>query len=389
LLAKAVHRGALTEELKPFELTEGDKANLLLLLGRFGDLDSKARYDYNGSTRSGYTTDPGVTEPGTRPVKLELKDLLRSEFWTRMFYQPEDYLWQPTLFQPKGGMRRIIDAIADAFDKLPHTVPIMRDSPVTKIESSNNRVTVTLRDNSTLSADYCFSTIPLPLLSSLTKTGFAEDFLAAVRVVPFANTCKVGWQATKRFWEELRAATAAVPPDRRNGPQIFGGISWLNHPITQMWYPSEGFFSEGPAILTGAYNYDTVAEAFGKLTLNERLKQAQEGGKLLHPEFALEVPLETGLSIAWQRVPFIGGGWASWDRGNNQHAKAYTRLLEPDKRFYVGGDQVSYLPGWQEGAVLSAYHVVKQIIEGRPVLAAMETGEVLPAPDTASSVGSP
>ena len=125
------------------------------------------------------------------------------------------------------------------------------------------------------------------------------------------------------------------------------------------------------------------------MAFNERLKRAHQGGQLLHPEFESQVPLETGLSIAWQRVPFIEGGWASWDRGNNEHAKAYTRLLEPDKRFYVGGDQVSYLPGWQEGAVLSAYHVVKQIIEGRPVLAAMETGEVLPAPDTASSVGSP
>jgi monoamine oxidase len=387
LLAKAVDKGALTEELKPFELTDSDKANLLLLLGRFGDIESKRPYDYNGSTRSGYITDPGVTEPGTRPVKLELRDLLRSEFWTRMFYQPEDYLWQPTLFQPKGGMRRIIDAIADAFEKLPATVPIMRDSPVTRIENSDDRVTVTVRGRP-LTADYCFSTIPLPLLSSLTKTGFTQDFLEAVSVVRFAKTCKVGWQAKKRFWEELRADPAAVPPDRRNGPQIFGGISWLNHPITQMWYPSEGFFSKGPAILTGAYNYDAVAEAFGNLPLDERLRRARQGGQLLHPEFEREVPLETGLSIAWQRVPFIGGGWASWDRGNNEHAKAYTRLLKPDKRFYVGGDQVSYLPGWQEGAVLSAYHVINQIIEGPSMLAAMEKGEELPAPDTASSVGS-
>ena len=156
-----------------------------------------------------------------------------------------------------------------------------------------------------------------------------------------------------------------------------------------MWYPSEGFFSKGPAILTGAYNYGEVAEEFGRLLLDERLRRARQGGQLLHPEFESEVPLETGLSIAWQRVPFIGGGWALWERGDKEQEKAYTRLLEPDKRFYVGGDQVSYLPGWQEGAVLSAYHVVKQIIEGRPVLAAMETGEVLPAPDTASSVGSP
>jgi monoamine oxidase len=294
------------------------------------------------------------------------------------------------LFQPKGGMRRIIDAIADAFEKLPQTSPrsqIMREFPVTNIENGDSRVTITVRGRP-LTADYCFSTIPLPLLARLTKTGFAQDFLDAVSVVQFAKTCKVGWQAKRRFWEELRANPGAVPPDRKNGPQIFGGISWTNHPITQMWYPSEGFFSKGPAILTGAYNYGAVAEAFGDLPLEERLKRAHEGGQLLHPEFEREVPLKTGLSIAWQRVRFIEGGWAAWDRGNDDHAKAYTRLLKPDKRFFVGGDQVSYLPGWQEGAVLSGYHVVKQIIEGRPVLAALETGEVLPAPDTASSVGS-
>jgi monoamine oxidase len=389
LLAKAIDKGALADELKPFELTDEDRKKLLPLLKEFGELESNSPYNYNGSTRSGYLTEPGVTEPGERPKQLDLRELLRSEFWERMFYQPEDYLWQPTLFQPKGGMRRIIDAIADAFEKLPRTVPIMRGFPVTGIENSDDGVTVTV-PRRRLTADYCFSTIPLPLLKKLPKTGFDGAFLDAVGVVPFAPTCKVGWQAKKRFWEELRASPTAVPPlDRKNGPQIFGGISWINHSITQIWYPSEGFFSKGPAILTGAYNYGAVAEEFGRLPLDERLRRARQGGQLLHHEFESEVPLETGLSIAWQRVPFIGGGWALWKRDDEEQKKAYNRLLKPDKRFYVGGDQVSYLPGWQEGAVLSAYHVVKQIIEGRPGLAAMETGEVLPAPDTASSVGSP
>ncbi len=43
------------------------------------------------------------------------------------------------------------------------------------------------------------------------------------------------------------------------------------------------------------------------------------------------------------------------------HAKAYARLLAPDRRFFVVGDQVSQLPGWQEGAMMSAQHVVEQI----------------------------
>src|SRR3954454_3213772 len=54
------------------------------------------------------------------------------------------------------------------------------------------------------------------------------------------------------------------------------------------------------------------------------------------------------------------GGWADWTFEGGQQ-QAYDRLLEPDKQFQVVGDQVSYLPGWQEGAVLSAHHVVEQI----------------------------
>ncbi|HKP04337.1 MAG TPA: FAD-dependent oxidoreductase [Chthoniobacterales bacterium] len=389
LLAKAVDKGALDEELTPFQLGDLGKTRLLNLLGTFGNIGSKP-FDYTGSTRSGYIVDPGVTEAGTQPPKLDLAALLESEFWTHRFYQPEDYLWQPTLFQPKGGMRFIVSTIVNAFDRLPQTDPrseIITGAPVTEIKNGNDGVVVTV-GGKPRAAHYCFSTIPLPLLSGLPKTGFTEKFLQAVRVVQFAKTCKVGWQAESRFWEELRLNPGAGPPDRKNGPQIFGGISWTNHDITQMWYPSEGFFGKGPAILTGAYNYDAVADAFGNLSLKERLELAQQGGQLLHPEFKREVPLDRGLSIAWQRVPFIGGGWANWNRNDPQHRDAYNQLLSPDKRFYVGGDQVSYLPGWQEGAVLSAYHVVKQIIEGRPTLAALEKGEELPAPDTASSVGS-
>ena len=59
-------------------------------------------------------------------------------------------------------------------------------------------------------------------------------------------------------------------------------------------------------------------------------------------------------------MPFQQGGWANWTYEGAQQA-AYDRLLEPDQRFQVCGDQVSYLPGWQEGAVLSAHHVIERI----------------------------
>jgi monoamine oxidase len=49
---------------------------------------------------------------------------------------------------------------------------------------------------------------------------------------------------------------------------------------------------------------------------------------------------------------------------------AYTRLLSPDGHFHIVGDQVSTLPGWQEGAMMSAEHVRAQITQPAAALKA-------------------
>ncbi len=164
----------------------------------------------------------------------------------------------------------------------------------------------------------------------------------------FADTCKVGWQSNSRFWE--------------TEDEIYGGISWTNHNMTQMWYPSYQYFTE-KGTLTGAYNFSDRARELASLPLDERLKLARAGAVRLHNQFGSEaiVPTDKGLSIAWKQVPFQRGGWADWDSSSQEEKEAYERLLAPDGDFYVVGDQVSPLPGWQEGAVMSANHVTEQI----------------------------
>jgi monoamine oxidase len=129
-----------------------------------------------------------------------------------------------------------------------------------------------------------------------------------------------------------------------------------------MWYPSYDYFTKN-GTLTGVYNYDDNAKAFGKMSLDERIITARRGAVKLHPEFADTrlVPSDKAISISWQNIPSEGGVWADWKPGSEADAKAYSRLLAPDRRFYVVGDQVSQLPGWQEGAMMSAQHVVEQI----------------------------
>ncbi|HEY2963388.1 MAG TPA: FAD-dependent oxidoreductase [Pyrinomonadaceae bacterium] len=356
MLAKVVNQKSLNEDLN-----DEDRNNLLSLLQTFGDLGENDVY--TGSTRDG--CEITVYQPCEAGPKLPLNELLSSQFWTHRFYQSFEYEWQPTLFQPVGGMDKIVDGFVYKIGKL-----IQYRTEVLKIETRDDGVTVSTRDlksgvRTNLNADYCISNIPLPLLSKI-GNNFAKDFSDAVATCVYDPTCKLGWQANNRFWEN-------------NQNQIYGGISYTDDAITQMWYPSYDYFTKN-GTLTGVYNYDDDAKKFGEMSLDDRIKTARQGAVKLHPEFADTklVPSDKAISIAWQNIQNEGGGWANWDPNNDNHAKAYSRLLAPDRRFFVVGDQVSQLPGWQEGAMMSAQHVVEQI-GGRRLL---KVPQVLHAPNT-------
>ncbi len=105
------------------------------------------------------------------------------------------------------------------------------------------------------------------------------------------------------------------------------------------------------------------------MTNAERLENAREGAARFGKKFANG--LEDGVSIAWQNVPYIKGGWPRWQTlGDPDDAvKAYndiaagTHVIDPvwktKKNFFMVGDQVSSLPGWQEGAIIGALHAVQ------------------------------
>jgi monoamine oxidase len=302
---------------------------------------------------------------------LGLAELLSSDFWKFNFYQPVDYLWQPTLFQPVGGMDKIVEGFQR---KIGHF--IRYHSEVTRIDIHEGGVNVTYRDRlhgtvHTEKAHYCVSNIPLTVLKNI-PSNFDDDFGGAVRRSEFDPSCKVGWQANQRFWES-------------DSNQIYGGISWTDQPITQIWYPSNDWQS-AKGTLTGTYNYKDNAKSFGRMLPAQRLREAREQAARLHKEFADDkiVPLDRGISIAWQNVPFQNGAWAFWKDDKQDRTADYRRLLSPDRTFYVVGDQVSQLPGWQEGAMMSAEHVVKQITNQLPLR--LEKLEEVTAPDTRALV---
>ena len=153
------------------------------------------------------------------------------------------------------------------------------------------------------------------------------------------NAVKIAFQTRRRFWEEDHA--------------IYGGISWTDQDITQIWYPPYGYHRD-KGILMGAYIWDQKpGTRFGDMNPAERLRAAITEGERVHPGYAAEI--ESGVSRAWARTPFQKGGWP-----RSAH-KSPEALQKPDGAIHFAGDQVTGLPGWQEGAVLGAHLAVRAI----------------------------
>ena len=77
----------------------------------------------------------------------------------------------------------------------------------------------------------------------------------------------------------------------------------------------------------------------------------------MHPVYRGYV--EKGLSVSWQNMKHMQGCAASWDE--SLYAQYFGTLQAPAGRHYLIGDQVSYSPGWQEGAMHSAFQAMADI----------------------------
>ena len=178
-----------------------------------------------------------------------------------------------------------------------------------------------------------------PVLKDI-PNDFAPETQAAIESIEFEHAVKIGFQTQRRFWEEDHA--------------IYGGISWTDQDITQIWYPSNGYHRR-KGVIMGAYIWDDQPGQglrFTQMSPPERLRAAMAEGEKIHPGYTDEI--ESGVSRAWLNVPFQKGAWP-------RNYEAPPELLKPDGAIYFAGDQATALPGWQEGAALAAHAAVEAI----------------------------
>jgi monoamine oxidase len=355
LLAKCVRKGALDEEF-----SIDDRERMIEFLRQYGDLNRDLLF--RGTDRSGFKIAPGAELQGPRVNDpLAMHELLDADLLFGMLVE-ETIDWQPTMFQPIGGMDRIPMAFAQRLDSV-----IRYGAAVTRIRQSDTGVTVTYRASSgteeSLAADYCICAMPLTLARTL-DADFGPQIRGILDKVEYDCAYKVAWEAP-RFWE-----TEA---------NIYGGISYLQQMVDLVWYPSARLFSE-KGILVGGYSIEfgptfppladmlagtsavyraTTANGykFGHLpNMQAKLEASRRSVELLHPGRGKD--LQKPIYISWGQIPWNLGSWIGF---NLNDQKTLAALQSPDRRIYFAGDHTSHIVGWQEGAALSAHRVIRQL----------------------------
>jgi len=339
-----------------------------------GRLVYRERNEPKVYNRAGYDVVPYAGHyDGIVPDPLGLDAMVDSGLWGPLA-NGADFDWQPSLLEPAGGMDMIWQAFLAQPASPSGSAPEIRDlvqlgAEVVAIDAVEGgaRVEIRLASGEASRFDYVIATGSPKYLSALeSATAFAPGIVEDLKRVIYDWGGKYGWQGKSQFWIEE--------------DDIFGGISWVDTIIEQIWYPSYGYNS-WTGVLTGAYVHNDLfvdidgnpvgevtpqirqnATEWGRMSQAQRKAAALHGGALLHPGFADKVFQETGMSIAWQNMPFQWGIDAEFDFTTQQ--ALYDRLIEPVDlagRVWLAGDWLSFWPGWQEGSVRSTWYALDQL----------------------------
>jgi monoamine oxidase len=335
LAAKAVDKDLLSRPVGA-----EDKEKLRAMLRSFGALDKELVY--RGSARSGWSAPPDATHSGTPNEPLDLRQILASDFWRGPMQFGEFPTMAAAMLQPVGGMGRIGQAFGRALGGI-----ITYQAVVTELRKTEAGARITWKHMGTgrghmIDAPFVIVTVPFSALAGI-DADFAPPTRAAIAAVDYVPAGKVAFLAARRFWELDR--------------QIYGGISWTSRDATQVWYPSAGLM-RARGILVGAYIWsEDLGDAFAVKPLQQRLADTLDDVAHLHPDAPRF--LGQGVSVAWKNIPYTRSGWSEWP--GEARATHFPVLLKGDGPYLFAGEHMSFITGWQEGAVRSTHKVLEEI----------------------------
>jgi monoamine oxidase len=110
-------------------------------------------------------------------------------------------------------------------------------------------------------------------------------------------------------------------------------------------------------VLLGYYALRRRAAKISAKSPADRAAFAVAAGQKIFPEYAEN--FDNAFSFSWHLAEYNLGGWAEWSESGRRDF--YPTLCEPDGRLYLAGEHLSYLGGWQAGAIESAWQQIGKI----------------------------
>lgn len=339
LLAKALDQNMLDAPL-----SEEDRDAFIDYLVDVGLLSSDD-LTYGPNVARGWSALEGAGNQRDVPTApYSLQDLLPFAQASGGLTPLNNLLHQPVMMKPANGMSQIFE---EGF--LPQVQQHLTfNAEVHELRQTEDGVEIVYLDKdlgemSSVSADYCISTIPLPVFIQLPRKDVDNSTLEAMYNGSYLPVGKMGMQFKRRFWEE--------------DDSIYGGLTITNEStIGTISYPTWDYHTQ-KGVLQSYYNFGNTALEVSRLSPSERIELALEFGSKIHPQYREE--FETGFSVAWHHNPYALGGWSSWTPYARE--EYYPHLLEPDGRVYFAGDFLGYLPGWMEGAIEASWLQVEKL----------------------------
>ncbi|OGT70250.1 MAG: hypothetical protein A3H44_00970 [Gammaproteobacteria bacterium RIFCSPLOWO2_02_FULL_57_10] len=325
LMAKAMTDVELDQ---PF--TDDEAGLVLNMIRAFGDLGPDNRF--TGSSRAGYASGNYVTHTVQKDI-IDVRNLLRAQA-ARQVLSDNEGETGPMLMQPTGGMDRIpAGFVRQLEDKIKYR------ARVTSLNLRDDGVTVEYdQDGQRLSidADYCFNCIPSHFMNGITNN-LPADYTQAMKYIRRGVAYKAAFQAKERFWEKQG---------------IYGGISWTNQPIRQIWYPPHGIH-KAKGVVLAAYDYGN-GMPFTRMTQGERIEAHLAQGEKVHADYRQQC--EKGITIAWHRMNNMLGCSARWNVQTPEEQAIFDKLqASVNGRHWFIGDQISKHTAWMESAIQSAH----------------------------------
>ncbi|EXJ61571.1 hypothetical protein A1O7_01999 [Cladophialophora yegresii CBS 114405] len=270
-----------------------------------------------------------------------------------------------------GGMQRVAEAMQSHLLSTDWPQPgsaavrVTTQSPVAAMshDKQAKKMNVTVAGKPPVAYDMVFNTTAMGPLQRMDLSGLElpDKILTGIRSLSYDRATKVVIRFTKPWWH-------AAPP-----PEIYGGVSQTDLPISNVIYPSWNDGPDKPAVLMVSYAWAQDATRLASLVPDYTVvppKKDEPIVTLCLQNLAMlwkgRIPSQnlfkdlsdmymTHHAWAWENDPYTGGAFALFGPGQFKNVYPDFLWLQCEGRFAMCGEALSAHHAWIAGAFDSAY----------------------------------